>query len=254
MSATRDTPDLARVKQQLAAAEEQARRLSVELEKFSNSVSHDLRAPLRAINGFSQALLEDYGSTLPPDGQSLLARVRESATRMGRMIDDLLVLSRLGRKQLDIGPVDLASIAQAVVREQRQADPGRAVDVVVGSLPTAVGDAGLLRQVLSNLVANAFKFTRRQAHPQVEIGSRADDGGREAVYYVRDNGMGFDMKYATKLFGVFQRLHRESDFEGTGLGLALVQQIVHRHGGRVWAEAAVDQGATFYFTLGSHLG
>jgi len=153
MSATPDTPELARMKQQLAAAEEQARRLTAELEKFSYSVSHDLRAPLRAINGFSQALLEDYGSTLPPDGQSLLARVRESATRMGRMIDDLLVLSRLGRKQLDIGPVDLASIAQAVVREQRQADPGRAVDVVVGSLPTAVGDAGLLRQVLSNLVA-----------------------------------------------------------------------------------------------------
>ena len=236
--------------QEVAEAGRQLEQANAELESFSYSVSHDLRAPLRAINGFSQALLEDYGSALPPDGQSLLARVRENTKRMGQLIDDLLVFSRLGRKPLEMAPVDLVPLAQATVQEQRQADPGREVDVAIGSLGTAMGDAGLLRQALSNLVANAFKFTRRQARPRVEIGSRAEGG--ETVYYVRDNGAGFDMKYAKKLFGVFQRLHLESDFEGTGVGLALVQRIVHRHGGRVWAEGQVDQGATFYFTLSSH--
>jgi len=236
--------------QEVAEAGRQLEQANAELESFSYSVSHDLRAPLRAINGFTQALLEDYGSTLPPDGQSLLARVRENTKRMGQLIDDLLVFSRLGRKSLEMAPVHLGSLAQAIVQEQRQADPGRGVDVVIGSLPTAMGDAALLRQALSNLVDNAFKFTRRTARAHVEIGSRA--AGGETVYYVRDNGAGFDMKYAKKLFGVFQRLHLEADFEGTGVGLALVQRIVHRHGGRVWAEAQVDQGATFYFTLGSH--
>ena len=222
---------------------------NTELESFSYSVSHDLRAPLRAINGFSQALLEDHGSTLPPDGQALLARVRENTKRMGQLIDDLLVFSRLGRKPLEMGSVDLAVVARAVVEEQRQTERGREVEVVVGSLPTALGDTSLLRQALANLVGNAFKFTRRQPKARVEIGARVE--GAETVYYVRDNGAGFDMKYASKLFGVFQRLHGESDFEGTGVGLALVQRIVHRHGGRAWAEAAVDQGATFYFTLRS---
>ena len=220
---------------------------NAELESFSYSVSHDLRAPLRAINGFSLALLEDYGTTLPPDGQALLARVRENTKRLAQLIDDLLVFSRLGRKPLEMGPVDLASLTQSVVEEQRQADSKRAIEVVVHSLPATLGDAGLLRQALSNLIENAFKFTRRQPKARIEIGSRVE--GAETVYYVRDNGAGFDMKYATKLFGVFQRLHGESDFDGTGVGLALVQRIVHRHGGRVWAQAAVDQGATFYFTL-----
>jgi signal transduction histidine kinase len=236
--------------QEVAEAGRQLEQANAELESFSYSVSHDLRAPLRAINGFSQALLEDYGTTLPPDGQSLLARVRENTKRMGQLIDDLLVFSRLGRKSLEMTPVDLASLAQAIVQEQRQSDPGREVDVVIGPLATTLGDAGLLRQAVSNLVANAFKFTRRTARAHVEIGSRAE--GDEIVYYVRDNGAGFDMKYVKKLFGVFQRLHQESDFEGTGVGLALVQRIVHRHGGRVWAEAEVDRGATFYFTLGKH--
>jgi signal transduction histidine kinase len=233
--------------QEVAEASRRLEEANAELESFSYSVSHDLRAPLRAINGFSQALLEDYGSTLPPDGQSLLARMRENTKRMGQLIDDLLVFSRLGRKPLEMGPVDMAALAEAVVQEVRHADQGRNVEVIVGHLPTAMGDAGLLRQAVSNLVANAFKFTRPRARARIEIGSQAD--GDETVYYVRDNGAGFDMKYATKLFGVFQRLHRESDFEGTGVGLALVQRIVHRHGGRVWAEAQVDQGATFYFTL-----
>jgi signal transduction histidine kinase len=233
--------------QEVAETSRRLEEANAELESFSYSVSHDLRAPLRAINGFSQALLEDFGSTLPPDGQSLLARVRENTKRMGQLIDDLLVFSRLGRKPLEMGPVDMAALAEAVMQEVRHADQGRDVEVIVGHLPTAMGDAGLLRQAVSNLVANAFKFTRPRARARIEIGSQAD--GDETVYYVRDNGAGFDMKYATKLFGVFQRLHRESDFEGTGVGLALVQRIVRRHGGRVWAEAQVDQGATFYFTL-----
>jgi len=233
--------------QEVAETSRLLEQANAELESFSYSVSHDLRAPLRAINGFSLALLEDYGTTLPPDGQALLARVRENTKRMAQLIDDLLVFSRLGRKPLEMGPVDLASLMQSVVEEQRQADPKRAIEVVVHSLPATLGDAGLLRQALSNLIENAFKFTRRQPKARIEIGSRVE--GAETVYYVRDNGAGFDMKYATKLFGVFQRLHGESDFEGTGVGLALVQRIVHRHGGRVWAQAAVDQGATFYFTL-----
>ncbi|HXI65701.1 MAG TPA: ATP-binding protein [Gemmatimonadales bacterium] len=233
--------------QEVAETSRLLEQANAELESFSYSVSHDLRAPLRAINGFSLALLEDYGTTLPPDGQALLARVRENTKRMAQLIDDLLVFSRLGRKPLEMGPVDLASLMQSVVEEQRQADPKRAIEVVVHSLPATLGDAGLLRQALSNLIENAFKFTRRQPKARIEVGSRVE--GAETVYYVRDNGAGFDMKYATKLFGVFQRLHGESDFEGTGVGLALVQRIVHRHGGRVWAQAAVDQGATFYFTL-----
>ena len=248
MSQSPEAGDLARMKEQLAATEERARRLSAELESLSYSVSHDLRAPLRAINGLSQALLEDYGSTLPPDGHSLLVRVRDNTKRMAQMLDGLLAVSRLGRKPLDVGPVDLTSLARAVVQEQRQADPGRDVDVVISSLPAVTGDAALLRQALSNLVDNAFKFTRRTARAHVEVGSRAEGG--ETVYCVRDNGAGFDMRYASKLFGVFQRLHAESEFEGLGVGLALVQRIVHRHGGRVWADAQVDQGASFYFTLG----
>jgi len=233
--------------QEVAETSRLLEQANAELESFSYSVSHDLRAPLRAINGFSLALLEDYGTTLPPDGQALLARVRENTKRMAQLIDDLLVFSRLGRKPLEMGPVDLASLVQSLVQELRQADPKREIEIVVHSLPATLGDAGLLRQALSNLIENAFKFTRRQPKGRIEIGSRVE--GAETVYYVRDNGAGFDMKYASKLFGVFQRLHAESDFEGTGVGLALVQRIVHRHGGRVWAQAAVDQGATFYFTL-----
>ena len=235
--------------QEVAETSRLLEQANAELESFSYSVSHDLRAPLRAINGFSQALLEDHGSALPPDGQTLLARVRENTKRMSQLIDDLLVFSRLGRKPLDMGPVDLAALVDAVIQEQRQADPERQMEVVVHSLPGTLGDAGLLRQAVTNLVENAFKFTRRQPKARVEIGARVE--GAETVYYVRDNGAGFDMKYASKLFGVFQRLHGESDFEGTGVGLALVQRIVHRHGGRLWAQAAVDQGATFYFTLRS---
>ena len=218
-----------------------------ELESFSYSVSHDLRAPLRVIDGFSLALLEDHGKSLPPEGQDLLSRMRQQAQRMAQLIDDLLEFSRLGRKPLDVASVDLAALARTVVQDLGQANTDRKLDVTVGELPPAMGDRALLRQVLTNLIGNAFKFTRQRPDAQVEIGWRDDDG--ECVYYVKDNGAGFDMRYASKLFGVFQRLHPAADFEGTGVGLALVQRIIHRHGGRIWGEGRVNEGATFSFTL-----
>jgi len=218
-----------------------------QLERFSYSVSHDLRAPLRAIDGFSQALAEEYGPTLPADGQHLLTTVRESAQRMGRLIDDLVGFVRLGTKPLAMAPVDLAALTDQVVRELRQANADRRVAVTVAALPSVRGDPALLRQALTHLVGNAFKFTRHRPDAQVDIGTRNE--GADVVCYIRDNGAGFDMRYAGKLFGVFQRLHRADEFEGTGIGLALVQRIVHRHGGRVWADARVNEGATFFFTL-----
>ena len=220
-----------------------------ELESFSYSISHDLRAPLRVIDGFSLALLEDHGKSLPPEGQDLLTRVRQQAQRMAQLIDDLLEFSRLGRKPLDVASVDLAALARTVVQDLGQAITDRKVDVTVGQLPPTMGDRALLRQVLTNLIGNAFKFTRQRPDARIEVGSRDDNG--ERVYYVKDNGAGFDMKYASKLFGVFQRLHPATDYEGTGVGLALVQRIIHRHGGRVWGEGRQNEGATFSFTLGT---
>ncbi len=246
--------EVAQANQQLHQANAELSRLASELERsnkelesFSYSVSHDLRAPLRAIDGFSEAVLEDYASLLPAEGQRLLATIRQNTKRMGRLIDDLLSFSRLGRKELEMAPVDLVALAEAVVRDLRKAEPERRVEVTVAALPSVRGDSSLLRQVLTNLIGNAFKFTRRRPEARVEIGSRSEGG--ETTFYVRDNGTGFDMRYAGKLFGVFQRLHRDDEFEGTGVSLALVQRIIHRHGGRVWAEGRVDEGATFSFTL-----
>lgn len=239
--------EVAEANRHLARLAAQLESSNQELESFSYSVSHDLRAPLRVIDGFSLALLEDYGASLPGEGQDLLARVRQQAQRMAQLIEDLLEFSRLGRKPLDVTSVDLAALVQAVVQELQQADADRTVAVTVAPLPPAMGDRALLRQVLTNLIGNAFKFTRQRPDARVEIGSRDDNG--ERVYYVRDNGAGFDMQYASKLFGVFQRLHPAADFEGTGVGLALVQRIIHRHGGRVWGEGQVNEGATFSFTL-----
>ncbi len=235
--------------EQLETANRELATVNRELEAFSYSVSHDLRAPLRAIDGFARVLTEDYEATLDAEGQRLLGVIRTNASRMGLLIDDLLTLSRLGRKSLEPAPLDLAGMARAVAAELVSAEPARRVQVDIGPLPPAYGDRGLVRQVLVNLIGNAFKFTRGRADARVEIGARVGNG--ETEYYVRDNGVGFDMQYASKLFGVFQRLHRADEFDGTGVGLALVQRIVHRHGGRVWAEARVDQGATFSFTLPS---
>ena len=235
--------------EQLEFANRELTAVNHELETFSYSVSHDLRAPLRAVDGFARALAEDYGATLDAEAQRLLGVIQTNARRMGLLIDDLLSLSRLGRKSLEPEPLDLAGMARAVVAELASAEPGRKVQVDIGPLPQAYGDRGLVHQVLVNLIGNAFKFTRGRPDARVEIGARTGDG--ETEYYVRDNGAGFDMQYAKKLFGVFQRLHRADEFDGTGVGLALVQRIVHRHGGRVWADARVNQGATFSFTLPS---
>jgi PAS domain S-box-containing protein len=217
-----------------------------ELESFSYSVSHDLRAPLRAVNGFAEIVLEDYGAVLPPEGHRLLETIRESGRRMGDLIDDLLGFSRLGRHTLKARRVDVDGLVRAVVEELRPAKKGT-LEVRFGELAPCVADPSLLRQVWVNLISNAFKYSRDREHAVVEIGSEA--AGDDSAYFIRDNGVGFDMKYAHKLFGAFTRLHRDDEFEGTGIGLAIVQRIVHRHGGRVWADAALDRGATFFFTV-----
>jgi signal transduction histidine kinase len=219
-----------------------------ELDAFSYSVSHDLRAPLRAIDGFSRILLKQYGSILPQEPREYLQLVRDNTVQMGRLVDDLLAFARLSRQQLSKQRVPIRKIIESVLSDARQQAEGRSVSVSVGELPSLWGDPSLLKQVFVNLIGNAFKYTRMRAEAVIEVGSR--EIGGEQVVFVRDNGAGFDMQYADKLFRVFQRLHRAEDFEGTGVGLAIVQRIVHRHGGRVWAEAAVDQGATFYFTTG----
>jgi signal transduction histidine kinase len=218
-----------------------------ELEAFSYSVSHDLRAPLRAIDGFSQALLDEYGARLDDEGRDYLGRVRAAAQRMGELIDDLLDLSRVSRREMRREPVDLSAIARTVVQQLRRAAPGREVDAVIAEGLVAEGDAHLLRIALENLVGNAWKFTGPRARSRIEIGAVHADG--IATYFVADDGVGFDMAYADKLFGAFQRLHGMREFPGTGIGLATVQRIVLRHGGRVWARAEVGKGATFYFTL-----
>ena len=222
---------------------------NAELEAFSYSVSHDLRAPLRAIHGFARILLEDHHAKLDPEAQRLLGVVDQNTRRMGQLIDDLLAFSRLGRKELAAGPVNMEELAHAVADEVRRTDVERkgSLAIQIDPLPPAHGDRALLGQVMSNLLQNAAKFTRDRAEARVEVGSQRDGG--QTVYFVKDNGAGFDARYADKLFGVFQRLHSTEQFDGTGVGLAIVKRIVQRHGGRVWAEGKVDHGATFYFTL-----
>ena len=218
-----------------------------ELEAFSYSVSHDLRAPLRAIDGFARILMDKHLPQLLPEAQRYLRLVRDNAKQMGDLIDDLLAFSRLTRQSLERRQVVPSEIARDALHDLGYEDNGRA-HVSVKALPGCQADPALLKQVFVNLLSNALKFARRRDPAQIEVGNL--NGNGEPVYYVRDNGVGFDMKYADKLFGVFQRLHRAEEYEGTGVGLAIVQRIVHRHGGRVWAEAEVNKGATFYFTLG----
>jgi len=238
----------ATLEQRVAERTEQLEAAMGELESFSYSVSHDLRAPLRSINGFSRILLESYAPQLQPEARRYLGLVGDGAQRMGRLIDDLRSFSRSSRQQLVKRDVDPSAIVQQVLGDLRADVEGRRVEIEVGELPRCEADPALLRQVYTNLLSNACKFTSTREVATIAVGSRRD--GDDCVYFVRDNGIGFDMRYADKLFGVFQRLHRREDFDGTGVGLALVQRIVHRHGGRIWAEAAVDQGATFFFTLG----
>ena len=222
-------------------------RKNKELEAFSYSVSHDLRAPLRSIDGFSNALLEDYGHQVDAKAQHYLHRIRAAAQRMGELIDDLLQLSRVGRAELQPGPVDVSQLAQVVNKELQQASPDRQVQLVIPDGVMANADRRLLQVVLENLFGNAWKFTKNVAEAVIEFGVGEDAG--VPVYYIRDNGAGFDMAYAGKLFAPFQRLHSESKFPGTGIGLATVYRIVDRHGGRIWAEGTVGKGATFYWTL-----
>ncbi|MBZ0275165.1 MAG: hypothetical protein K8I60_03420, partial [Anaerolineae bacterium] len=219
-----------------------------ELETFSYSVSHDLRAPLRSIDGFSQALLEDYLEQLDSDARHYLQRIRAAANRMAELIDDLLNLSRITRTEMRLETVDLGQIAQTVMDQLRKTQPERQVELVIQDGLMAHGDSRLLRVMLENLLGNAWKFTAKHLQAHIEVGSmeQPQDG---RVFFIRDDGAGFDMAYAGKLFGAFQRLHPVTEFEGTGIGLATVQRIIHRHGGEVWAEGEVGKGATFFFTL-----
>jgi two-component system sensor kinase len=218
-----------------------------ELEAFTYSISDDMRGPLRAIDGFSRVLMEEYPDKMDAEGRRLLNVIRSNAHNMSELIDGLLAFSRLGRQPLDQADVNMEELAKNVFDEVQATNPDRSVLIELQSLPQAFGDRNMIRQVFYNLISNAFKFTRPKQNASIEIGFQ--EGGNQHTYYVRDNGVGFDMQYSPKLYGVFQRLHGVDDFEGAGVGLALVQRIVLRHGGRVWAEGKTDQGATFYFSL-----
>jgi len=244
----RDISRWKRAEANVLHAREAAETANRELEAFSYSVAHDLQAPLRGIDGFSHVLLEDYGELLDVAGQEHLRRVRESAQHMGHLIESLLALGRLTRVNVRRQKVDLSALARATAERLKELQPDRDVEFVIGDGLTESGDVVLLRATLENLLSNAWKFTRHQPKARIEFGSIRE--GDKTAYFVRDNGAGFDMAFASKLFGVFQRLHTTSEFEGTGVGLATVQRIVHRHGGRVWAEGKVGEGACFQFTFG----
>jgi PAS domain S-box-containing protein len=244
---TRDMTERRQTEEALRVAKENAEALSAELEAFCHSVSHDLRAPLRSIDGFSRILLEEYADKLDSTGQEYLRRACAGSQRMSDLIDDLLRLSRITRAEISRQPVDLSALAREIAAELHAEQPDRAVEWKIAEGLVAEGDARLLRLALKHLLDNAWKFTAARAPAAIELGVSEQDG--ERVYFVRDDGVGFDMAYADKLFGVFQRLHATEEFEGTGIGLATVQRIVRRHGGRVWAEGATEKGATFYFTL-----
>jgi PAS domain S-box-containing protein len=218
-----------------------------ELESFSYSVSHDLRAPLRAIDGFSRIILEEYGDKYDAEGKRLLNIIRGNTQKMGELIDALLTLSRLGRKEIEVLDMDMTGIVEELFEELGFDTDKRGMEFNIGSLPPARGDKGMIRQVFANLLLNAVKFTKTRDTARIEVGGYNEDS--KNIYYVRDNGVGFDMRYKEKLFGVFQRLHNGEEFEGTGIGLAIVQRIVNRHGGEIWAEGKVNEGATFYFAL-----
>jgi signal transduction histidine kinase len=229
--------------------QERTRQLELsneELQSFAYSVSHDLRAPLRSIDGFSQAMLEDFGESLPTEAQDYLARVRANAQRMGQLIDGLLRLSRITRSSLERDTVDLSKMARDILETLQESSPDRKVKTVIRDGVRAQADPRLLLPALDNLLSNAWKFTARNPEACIEFGVQ---GPEDNIYFVRDNGAGFDMTYADKLFGAFQRLHGADEFEGTGIGLATVQRIIYRHGGEIWAESKVGRGATFFFTL-----
>lgn len=242
-----DSSALERIERELAAAREAAEAARRELESFSYAVAHDLRAPLRSIDGFSEALLEDYGADLPEEARKYLGFVRSSAQLMAQLIDELLALARLARTELRHESVDLSALARSTVAALERSDPARQVDVVIEDGLRVSGDPRWLGVMLTSLIGNAWKFTSKRALARIELGASTADG--VTTYFVRDDGAGFDMGYARKLFVAFQRLHTVGEFEGNGVGLATAQRIIARHGGRIWAEGAVGEGATFYFTL-----
>ena len=238
---------LARQAQELERSNATLETLNSELEAFSYSVSHDLRAPLRSISGFSQALLEDCADELDARGKSYLGRIQAAVQRMGELIDDLLALSRATRSEMKCATVDLSALAQSVAAELQQREPRRQVELVIQPGVVAYGDPSLLRTVLENLLGNAWKYTSKHSQARIEFGATERDGAR--AFFIRDDGAGFDMAYAARLFSPFRRLHSAAEFPGTGIGLATVQRIVHRHRGRAWAEGQTERGATFYFAL-----
>ncbi|MDP3065347.1 MAG: ATP-binding protein [Methanobacteriaceae archaeon] len=233
--------------QKLGKQAEELEEANEELEAFAYSVSHDLRVPLRAINGFSRILVEDYESTLDEEGVRLLNIVRDNTAKMGHLIDDILLLSRAGRQEMKESEIDMKDLVKSVWEELQTDWEGREIELKLEEMPKTRGDRALLTQVFQNLLSNSIKFTREKNPALVEVGAQEDED--KITYYVRDNGAGFDMKYVEKLFGLFQRLHSPEEFEGTGVGLSIVQRIVKRHGGRVWGESELDKGASIYFTL-----
>lgn len=233
--------------QKVRDAELETQKINQDLESFSYSVSHDLRAPLRSINGYSQILIEDYSDKLDAEGNRLLTVIITNAKRMGQLIDDLLEFSRLGRKEIRKALVDVEDQVRSISTELVERETGRKIDLKVGELGTAMMDASMMRQVWINLISNAIKYSRNKETATIEIDRIKED--ERMIFYVKDNGAGFDMAYKDKLFGVFQRLHKNNEFEGTGVGLALVKRILDRHNGQIWAEAKLNEGATFYFSI-----
>jgi signal transduction histidine kinase len=239
---------LTQANERLQEQSEELSEANTELETFSYSVAHDLRAPLRQVAGYSKVLLQDHGPKLDPEAARYLEKVSDGAARMGRLVDDLLGLSKVGRQELALQATSLNGLLRQAVSELTPDWTGRQVEWQIDDLSSADCDPGLMKQVFVNLLSNAVKYTRQRERALIEVGQVVREG--ERVVFVRDNGAGFEMQYANKLFGVFQRLHKASDFEGTGVGLATVHRIIRKHGGRIWAEAKVNEGATFYFTLG----
>lgn len=254
MAAIRDITDrkhseerIRTLNHELSARVSDLAAMNKELEAFSYSVSHDLRAPLRQIDGFSKILMEQQAANVSGDAKECLDQIREGTKQMSQLIDDLLNFSRLGRRELNRREIDLNEVVESIVTELQRVADDREVQWKIGKLSPAECDRALMTQVFRNLLSNAVKFTRTRAKAEIEVGEKTE-GGRKVIF-VRDNGVGFNMKYADKLFGVFQRLHLQDDFEGTGVGLAMVQRIIFKHGGRIWADSEIDRGATFYFTL-----
>jgi light-regulated signal transduction histidine kinase (bacteriophytochrome) len=239
-----------KMEERVAERTSELRAANEELDAFSHSVSHDLRAPLRAVEGYCEMLLDEHSAALPKDTQRLLGQVHQGAQRMHTLIRDLLSFSRSAREPMENRQVNLQALANGVWDELRSSAPATTVQISIGALPEIIGDIALLRQVFVNLLSNAVKYSQHRSEPKIEVGAAEDpQNPRNFLIFVRDNGAGFDMRHVDRLFGVFQRLHEPSEFEGTGVGLSIVRRIVTRHGGRVWAEGRPDEGATFYFTL-----